>query len=862
MNGTGFSGHLLLRGTRRVWSALGMAWVGFLLAACAHPKPNARRVAECESTSRAPSPHPAEFSLHVPNPSYAHEPAPPQKERPVRRIHEIVAPVLGMPTLASCGGMFDILVYAPRLPQDSDRPEGWKVSLYSDLARKAAVHNLRPERVRRRGAFWQLRVRVPLLVAPDVYHLRLRGPAGLRDLQYRAVRVFCPAPKTFRFAVFTDHQLWDPTWKLASGLRAARGWPRRGQEHDNKAVTLQEFHELELLDPLFALHLGDLVFGLDYGREYSLIYDWWKFRRLAVFQVPGNHDAYARFTLKIRGNLTRIGGAFWKCRDRLPREKSWMQVLAYLECVYGDVKRVLFSNLVHDGLASYVRTFGPPYYSFDLGRFHFVALNTYDGTRQRRHALSVWIPIMGLHLGAPATDNYGGYLSVPQLEWLERDLERAAARGQTLVVFGHHDPRGNLRGRRYHANEPFPTHPIGPNHFEEWNYDGAWDSNPNDSRGRETPRENSGTRLLALLARYGGYYISGHVHVDGQRTYRPGESILPNIIARRPLTFVRVTTAAAGVRDHGYWGYRVLTARADGTLDVGPHDEDAGLLSVPAGRFWMSSHPEGTAAVARLTIALRRPLPVHVRFRLAFLARGYRFSVSPQGSARVRLLDATPDPNTRLGTYLLAVRPTGTGLVQVRADVARGNRPPHLVLRISSGDRSRSLSARSGSLVLQTCSPVTLDTSASRDPDGDALLGSFLRVQRLCPKELDPVRLLRDPRGLRPCGLVAAARSARVVIPARRGAYLVEARIQDAHGAPRDLSLGLLLLPRAPRTASGGRKAWIAPAMVLALLMAGAGIWLVAIHSRRRKRPAGDPRAPVSHGEPGSAARTRPRSIS
>lgn len=72
-----------------------------------------------------------------------------------------------------------------------------------------------------------------------------------------------------------------------------------------------------------------------------------------------------------------------------------------------------------ESLETYQRHFGPPYYSFDYGKVHFVVLDSvaYDGGGRR---------------------NYHGELGPMQLEWLRNDLARVPP--ETLVVLNMHIP--------------------------------------------------------------------------------------------------------------------------------------------------------------------------------------------------------------------------------------------------------------------------------------------------------------------------------------------------------------------------------------------------------------------------------------
>ena len=130
------------------------------------------------------------------------------------------------------------------------------------------------------------------------------------------------------------------------------------------------------------------------------------------------------------------------------------------------------------------------------------------------------------------------------------------------VVFGHHDPRGSRVDPRYAANEAFPTDPLGLGPFEEWNFDGAWDSSHGEQVSgdvgafvsKESAEKNSGVEFLGLLARYGGTYICGHAHYDDDQYYPVGSRLGPHAV-KRPYTsyglLARPAVLAARVRIGG-----------------------------------------------------------------------------------------------------------------------------------------------------------------------------------------------------------------------------------------------------------------------------------------------------------------------
>jgi hypothetical protein len=789
----------------------------------------------------------------MPDPLYAHRPYPKQHQKPVRRIDALTYPTLGLPVLLPYCGRFVIRVHTGT---GILKRSAWKAELFTKWDRpssgqRIALRVVRVDRLRPKTPIVRLHVALPVSVGRDVYHLRVTGPDGVDDRQPRAVRVYGRLGRSFRFVVMGDHQLWDPSWKVRPGHRNNRGFPYRGQTDHNKAITLQGIREVELLDPVFVIYPGDFLFGLNFRKEYREMWQWWHQSRFATFMVPGNHDAYAHYQIRFRGNWRRLGVGFLACRKVFPRKADWWKIWRYLACVYKDVKEVLFNNLVHDGLVSWARTFGPSHYAFELGPYYFIGLNTYDGTNRRRHAFSLWMSLRGLRLGAPAVDNYGGYLSVKQLEWIKKQAASAVRRGKTVVFFGHHDPQGNPEKKRYHANEPFPTDPVGLDHFEEWNYDGPkWDSNPKDGRGTERTFRNTGIALLRIVAKYGSYYISGHVHEDLRKVYQRGEAILPGIKARRRLAFVRVTTAAGGVRPGAYWGYAVLHADSKGRISVAPYEPRLGLRSVPAGNIWAvwgkgrkngpspfppKRHDLLAKREVELVNGLPKPFTAMLRFRLTFRARtGYRFrELGPDlepGGRPVILTDVAPDPGGWLATYLVASDVPGVGgsfpvsrgrekRRVVRFEEAKNNRPPRaaVVLKRANG---RLTALRKGKKIrLPVGTAVVLDASASRDPERRPLLSFRWEVEHAGSGSTDAARMGPEPYTGKPRGgtgpFFKYKRGTRVGFRLHGlGDYRVKLTVYDDHGAVDAARYTIVSLPHASGArpglcgCCGARRVW------------------------------------------------------
>lgn len=71
-----------------------------------------------------------------------------------------------------------------------------------------------------------------------------------------------------------------------------------------------------------------------------------------------------------------------------------------------------------DGFAMWQASLGALYYSFDVGAWHFVMCNTYD---------------------RPEHPSDNGYVGTRQVEWVQRDMAEASARGQRIAAFVHHN---------------------------------------------------------------------------------------------------------------------------------------------------------------------------------------------------------------------------------------------------------------------------------------------------------------------------------------------------------------------------------------------------------------------------------------
>jgi len=220
---------------------------------------------------------------------------------------------------------------------------------------------------------WLLTVSIPTDVPTELYNLTVESTVGntvvLAEVP-RAVSVVNAYKNNFSFVHLTDFHIGDPRGFTEDIIRTL-GWKAAKKSID----------EINLLNPDFVIISGDLVFGQLYPFEYSIEY-WQCYNILQRFQVPtyvapGNHDGYIQFG--------QDGFDFWE------------------------------------------HYFGPRYYSFNYGAYHFTAVNSYDWPDCSRWAFSF------------IAFNWGGTIREEQLVWLEADAQ-SAVDARLSFMFMHHNP--------------------------------------------------------------------------------------------------------------------------------------------------------------------------------------------------------------------------------------------------------------------------------------------------------------------------------------------------------------------------------------------------------------------------------------
>jgi len=221
-----------------------------------------------------------------------------------------------------------------------------------------------------------------------------------------------------------------------------------------------------------------------YRREAEAILATLKELRLPIFLTLGNHDGYAStghapalfqsriadfFGASLHDAVDDVAkraewpGFDWRDYERYLGETKNQMGGKHVDIFSGahvrrpattfaegwlPLDRAQRNMVLYDGVHQWQRTYGPTYASWHFGKTRFVNLDSYD---LRQHRRTGW----GMY-----TVNYGGGLSKVQLDWATRELDRAEAASDDVVLVAHHDPRGGHQGKDY------------PFYFEQLEYTG------------------------------------------------------------------------------------------------------------------------------------------------------------------------------------------------------------------------------------------------------------------------------------------------------------------------------------------------------------------------------------------------------
>ncbi len=293
---------------------------------------------------------------------------------------------------------------------------------------------------------------------PDGHHPVTRCPKSV---------VILPDEEPVSFAVMSDFHFLDAKVRWHDRRTTAIALSR-------KAVRMASEGGAH-----FILGAGDIAsYVFLYGRSFPVAQKFFRTEcSLPTALVPGNHDGYILGT----------------------NGKAWL-----------------------DGLRLWRQMFGPTYYSFKVGPFRFIGLNSYDWDSPKRNLLNISGALRGRF-------NQAGKVGAEQLRWFESELRLSKERGEAVYLFLHHNP----------LHRKF-VRVIGKLQ------NGGWDGSEREE--------------VVRLIREGGIrgVFSGHEHFEQYEEY-----------AGIPFY---TGASIGGVHDRGeFWGFRMIRAHTDGTAKIVSH---------------------------------------------------------------------------------------------------------------------------------------------------------------------------------------------------------------------------------------------------------------------------------------------------
>ena len=285
---------------------------------------------------------------------------------------------------------------------------------------------------------------IPVDTPEELYNLTVTITSeeqSFTQTRPRAVSVKQTIDDTFTFIQVADFHIGDP-----------RGLKENPQEIFGWKASRRIIQEINLLQPDFVIISGDLTFGqlypFEYTYEYKKCYEILQEFQVPTFLSPGNHDGYVQ--------TGQDGFKFWETY------------------------------------------FGPLYYSFDYGDYHFLSVNSYDWPKIARIGFSYLV------------FNWGGSIQEDQLSWIRQDVEKHQE--MHLCMNLHHNPlwdttSDSLVGKGYYSREEL---------------------------------------LDIIIENQFDAVFAGHVHFD-------------NVTLKEDTLFITTTTASSGLdHDDSYWGYRLI----------------------------------------------------------------------------------------------------------------------------------------------------------------------------------------------------------------------------------------------------------------------------------------------------------------
>ena len=490
------------------------------------------------------------------------------------RIHEIIFPTLGFPSLVFPGDTFSIILQlsdeqakvlqeninkiypvialSPYIGHGVSRgiPTGLESYYrnYNDFEEHQATgakpfvpyfrtNPLKPRKMQQEMfAQWEyyrlsdhklfLTVRLPKEVSSHLYRvhdLEVRIFIGdqqvIHDIQRHSVGVL-EKKEAFRFVHLADPQINNLGFQFYGNK-----FNRPDDLNTQEFALEQAVKELNFLRPDFGVMSGDLVEG---GNNYynsgsmgaffagmEMIFEPYNDNSHYYLEKSSYWNEYQSIVQFLRElsfpTFNAVGNHDGYAAYVKQNEVRTLPQLSLTKSRVG----VDSEPILYDGKHFWRKMIGPRYYSFDFGPWHFVAMDTFDHYRFYRIHYS--------NFGA----NNGGWISEEQMEWLKSDLEAARQSGKKIILFGHHDPRGGVHGMFFDdETRRYPRRTLlrlgdelwyqYKQYQEDMLYAGqewAGVKAQGDTEGIIDPTYDSAKELLKLISEYPVTHVFlGHVH--------------------------------------------------------------------------------------------------------------------------------------------------------------------------------------------------------------------------------------------------------------------------------------------------------------------------------------------------------------
>lgn len=421
--------------------------------------------------------------------------------------------------------------------------------------------------------------------------------ANVFEYQYNAVRVFDNEPDEYSALNVTDTQ-------VSVGVEYKT---LTADKLDDFVDGLNVSSDPQVKNAAFITFNGDLhnggspgsvrqrIVAKTYMDEAKRILNSLKRLKYPIFLTAGNHDGYAAighapgavksFDNAVGDSLQKVIG---EQNNKAWPDFNWEQYAAFLtktlptpgglhKDIYGgaftrtagaetfggsfkEVPRAERNMILYDGFYQWQKTYGPLYASWTFGKNRWVSMNSFE---LRQHRRTGW----GMY-----TVNYGGGVSKPQMEWLDRELARGKDASEEVVVLMHHDPRGGHKGVdlgyysptleyrdiaqstiNYLLNDKLvplvckkPELSLSIEERESCLHDGLqeWMAPDAEFEGRLDSFYLSGVELLKRFVKNTNArtLVLGHVHFNSLEVMQPGDVLVPNRLAMD--SAAKQTTAA------------------------------------------------------------------------------------------------------------------------------------------------------------------------------------------------------------------------------------------------------------------------------------------------------------------------------